>query len=731
MIRRAGGRRRPIADDDESTRVPVASHRGWRAPAQRNRLIGAAVLALLVVLTWTGAPWTGRQQAAWFDAHQALRPRDPGPSAVVVVAIDQPSLAELGQWPWPRTLLARLVDLVGSARPAAIGIAILMPEADAQSPEQIAIHTRIADPALADALRRLPSNDAQLARAIARAPVVLAAAGTPEPTQMPLRVAPVLVRAVRDDDDALLPPDPAVPRYAGALTSIDLLDRQAHGWGLLSVAASRGIIRRVPLVAGIGRTLIPALAVEMLRVAQHAPAVDVAVSGTAVRRVGAGAIEVATERDASVRVYFAPHDGRRFVSAAEVLKGRVDPQRFRGQFVLVGTTGIGLQEFEETPIGQRMSGAEIHAQLLDNLLDGKLLRRPRWASAAEAAAVAVLGALLLWVTPRWKPLNSALLLAGIIASALLLGFGAFAFRRWLLDAASPALGLLLLYGVLLVLTLGEVTRQRRVLQRQVHAQRLRGARLAGELQAAQQVQAATLPDAAAFAADPRIELHATLEPAREVGGDLYDFFMLDARRLFLLIGDVAGKGLTASIFMAVSKALYKSAMLRTPDADIGAIMAEANAEVSRDNPQALFVTVFAAILDLDSGVLSYCNAGHDNPWRLHPSHPGLERITDGDGPPLCTVAGFAYRGAQCRLLPGEVLCLMTDGVTDAQSRRGERFGQERVVDLLLELRQRDAGARELVETLRARVKAFAGDGEPADDLTVLALRWNVPGAAAC
>ena len=724
MIRRAGRRRPP--DDEEATRT----HRGRRTPAARNRLIGAAVLALLVVLTWTGTPWSERQQAAWFDAHQALRPRAPAASPVAVVAIDQPSIAELGQWPWPRTLLARLVDRIGSAAPAAIGIAILMPEPDAQSPEQIAKRTRVANPALADALRRLPSNDAVLARSIERAPVVLAAAGTPEPTHLPLRVAPVLVRAVRDDDDRLLPPDPAVPRYAGALTSIDELNRQAHGWGLLSVAASRGILRRVPLVAGIDRTLIPALAVEMLRVGQHAPAVDVAVSGKAVRRVGVGAIEVATERDSSVRVYFAPHDETRFVSAAGVLDDRFDPKRFEGRFVLIGTTGIGLQEVEETPIGERMTGTEIHAQLLDNLLDGNLLRRPRWASAAEAAAVALLGALLLWAAPRWKPVNSALLLAGAIALALVLDFGAFATRRWLIDAASPSLGLLVLYGVLLVLTLNEVTRQRRVLQRQVQAQRLRSARLEGELQAAQRVQAATLPSAGDFAADRRIELHAALEPAREVGGDLYDFFMLDARRLFVLIGDVAGKGLSASIFMAVSKALYKSAMLRMPDAEIGAIMAEANAEISRDNPQLLFVTVFAAILDLDRGIMSYCNAGHDNPWRLHPSYPGLVRITDGDGPPLGALAGFAYRGAQCQLLPGELLCLTTDGVTDAQSRQGERFGQERVAALLLELQQRSAGAREAVETLRARVEAFAGKGEPADDLTVLALRWNGPGAVA-
>ena len=146
-------------------------------------------------------------------------------------------------------------------------------------------------------------------------------------------------------------------------------------------------------------------------------------------------------------------------------------------------------------------------------------------------------------------------------------------------------------------------------------------------------------------------------PAREVGGDLYDFFRLDERRLFFLVGDVAGKGLSASIFMAVSKALYKSATLRAPDADIGALMSAANAEVSRDNPEMLFVTAFAGILDLDTGELDYCNAGHENPYLIHPADATVRRIEDGDGPPLCAMSDFDYRGARYAMRPGELLCV--------------------------------------------------------------------------
>ena len=605
--------------------------------------------------------------------------------------------------------------VIQRAEPAAIGVNILMPEPDALSPERLLAQSQLEDRTLAAALRALPTHDAQLARALSQAPAVLVVAGTSEPTPHMLRAAPVTVQG----GDM-----PVLPQYPGALSSIDELDQSARGWGLVSTDSARGVIRRMPTVASIGGTLVPSLALEMLRVAQGAPSLRLSVSARGVDSVAAGRLNVPTERDGSVRLYFSPHLQQRFVSAVDVLDGRVHETELRGQLVLIGLTGVALQEYQNTPIGERMSGSEIHAQMLENLIEGTLLRRPAWASALEAGGLLLLGGLLLWAVPRSRGAAAGLLLLACVALPMLLAFAAFRWQLLLFDALTPALCLLLFFGVLLALTLAEATQQGRALQRLVQAQREDSARIAGELQAAQQVQTAALPRPELLQGDARIELHATLQPAREVGGDLYDFFMLDERRLFLLVGDVAGKGLSASIFMAVSKSLYKSVMLRAPEADIGATMVAANAEVSRDNPGGLFVTAFAAILDLDSGELRYCNAGHDNPYRLHPGDADALRITDGDGPPLCAVPDFDYRGATTQLRPGEMLCLMTDGVGDAQTPSGELFGTERVRRRLLQLS--GASARELVESLHAEVMAFAGGAEPADDLTILALRWNGP-----
>jgi adenylate cyclase len=701
-----------------------AARRAAAGQLRRFSLLGAGLVLTLAVLTWAEPPWAERLQSAWFDAFQVLAPRQVALLPVTVVAIDQRSLADLGQWPWPRTRLAQLVRTIHTAGPAAIGLNILMPEPDALSPERLLAEAAVKDPSVDAALRNLTTHDSELAGALALAPSVLVVAGTQEATGMALRAAPVTVHATRGGTGEGLD----LVQYASALTSIDELNRQATGWGLMTVDTTRGIVRRIPLVASVQGTLVPTLAVEMLRVAYGAPSVGLTTAGRSVRSLTVGSTRVRTEPDGAARVYFSRHRADRFVSAVDVLQGRVEPALLHRQLVLIGPTAYGLQEFLDTPIGERMSGSEIQAQLLENLLDNTLLRRPSWAPRAEALLVLLLGAFLVWAVPRLTAVHVALVLNACVLLLAVSAFVLYRSRHLLLDAATPGVYLFFLFSVLLILALAESTRQRKSLEGVVQTQREKSARISGELQAAQRIQTSSLPRPELLGEERRADLWAAMTPAREVGGDLYDFFPLDENRLFLLIGDVSGKGLSASIFMAVSKALYKGLMIREHDADIGEIMKAANAEVSRDNAEMLFVTVFAAILDLRSGELSYCNAGHDNPWRLRPGAAGPERIVDGDGPPLCVVADYAYRSASCRLVPGEVLCLFTDGVTEAQDAAGNLYGQDRAERVLVEAFAGGASVRELLLAVQSDVLAFADGTEPNDDMTILTLRWN--GAAA-
>jgi serine phosphatase RsbU (regulator of sigma subunit) len=425
----------------------------------------------------------------------------------------------------------------------------------------------------------------------------------------------------------------------------------------------------------------------------------------------------ATEPDGGVRPYFSRRNADRAVSAIDVLQEKVSGDRLKRSFVLIGATALALGDNVFTPVGEKIPGVELHAQLLENMSDGTFLARPAWAPYVEAGVLLLLGGLVIAAMPRLS-LRYALPIALSFALILpLVAYGLFRTHRLLFDAATPAVALVLLVGAMLALGLADATRNRKALQEVLQRQREESARVAGEMQAAQRIQLDTLPRPESVQ-DSRVELAAAMEPALEVGGDLYDFYRLDGRRLFVLLGDVSGKGLPASIFMAVSKALCKSTVLRGAVSDVGKLVAEANAEVSRDNPAALFVTAFAAILDLETGELRYCNAGQENPW-LVKADGAIERLVDGGGPPLCAVDGYEYPAASAALGRGDLICVVSDGITEASDTRGGLYGTGRVEAALANARS----AREAVDAIRTSVKAFAGGAVQADDMTVLAVRW--------
>jgi serine phosphatase RsbU (regulator of sigma subunit)/CHASE2 domain-containing sensor protein len=687
----------------------------------RLRAIGAVILIVLAAAIALDLPRMLPLQDAFFDAMQRRSPRTPETTPVTIVEIDERSLAELGHWPWPRTVLAQLVHTINAYSPAVIGIDIVMSDPDPFSPERTLAHV---DADLLERIASLPSNDAELATAFRVAPVVVVLAGDPGASNQPMRVPPMLVRDANgraEDAQAALA---NLMTFSGALSTLATLNDAASGWGLISVIDTQGMIRRVPLIANVNGTPAPSFALEMWRVALRAPAVRVMTSNGVLRSVSVGDRTFATEPDGNVRINFARRNVDRSVSAVDVLNGSVSPERLKRSFVMIGVTAIALGDNVWTPV-ERMPGVELHAQLIENMNEQLFLVRPEWAPFIEAAALFVVGALLVFFTPRW-PVRYATLVALLCALAFLpLAYLAFRSHRLLFDAATPAVTLLALFGAMLALTLADATRNRKALQEVLQRQREESARVAGEMQAAQRIQLDTLPRADSVN-DRRVELAAFMEPALEVGGDLYDFYILDGRRLFFMLGDVSGKGLPASIFMAVSKALCKSTMLRDHEGDLGRLLMQMNAEVSRDNPASLFITVFAGLLDLASGELRYCNAGHENPWRVDASDGRVMRLAEGGGPPLCAVDGFTYDAARCTLQPGDVLCVVSDGVTEAETSQGrDLFGVARVEKALAGVRS----AREALEAIRSHVRTFARGVAHSDDMTILALRWNGPSGA--
>jgi phosphoserine phosphatase RsbU/P len=256
------------------------------------------------------------------------------------------------------------------------------------------------------------------------------------------------------------------------------------------------------------------------------------------------------------------------------------------------------------------------------------------------------------------------------------------------------------------------SRLRATLDRQTALEQLRK-----ELRLAREIQASMLPPPGSlFPEHPELECAAAMEPAAEVAGDFYDAFFLDERRLFFAVGDVAGKGIAAAVFMARSLALLRAEALRRRP--LHELLGRVNEVLSLGNEQATFVALTCCVLDTTSGILRVANGGGGAPFLR--DERGWQRLRMPRGIVLGAFPGFAFETARSRLAPGETLLLFSDGVTEARSPAGELFGTNRLRTVLAAHEAGNAAA--LVTGVREAVAEFVGSGPPADDLTLFALR---------
>jgi adenylate cyclase len=673
------------------------------------RLAAASLLAFFGALILVPPAPVDALRETLFDAYQRLFPRERQSAPAMIVEIDERTLAERGQWPWPRTQLAELVTRIAAAQPAAIGLDMLLSEPDRFSPHALAGLMPELPESASRQLRALPSNDARLAAALRDRNVVMAIAGLEAPD--PRRLAPPAAAPVR----WIAGQQAELRRFAGWLGSLDELDRAAAGRGLISSDVTGRIVRRMPLLADVAGTVTPVLGLEMWRVATGTPTFSVAERRGGLLEIAVGDIRIPAQGNGTIWLRYSRHDPARFVSAAEVFAGKVDPELLRSKLVLVGVTGLGLLDLQATPLGERVPGVEIHAQLIEQVFDAAFVVRPTWAPWLEAALLIAAVLLLMWIVPARRVPASTAALCAVLVVLLAAGIGAF-HGGVLLDIAWPVLGVLFAFSVLLAATLAEADRQRRALREQA-------ARAAGELAAAYRIQMGLLPDLAALTrAVPSLQIAALLEPARTVGGDFFDCLQLDSSRVFLVLADVSGKGMPAAVFMALSKATIKAAVAR--GGDLGAAMTRAAAEISRENPEQLFVTAFAAILDTRTGMLECCNAGHEPPYVLT-AQGSLERLPNAGGPPLCTLDEFDYATAYRELAPGDCLFVLSDGVTEAMNERLALYGSHQL-ELALKFVPRGAPPAEAIGKVREDVRRFVGEAVASDDITLLAVRWRGP-----
>ncbi|HWT29908.1 MAG TPA: adenylate/guanylate cyclase domain-containing protein [Propylenella sp.] len=446
--------------------TPRRAGTGARRRAAYVWSFGLASLFTLISIASVNQTALDRLTALVFDSYQVLKPRQEAGAPVAIVDIDEESIRSLGQWPWPRPVVARMVDRLGDLGAATIAFDIVFSEPDRTSLRQAAADLQKAGAQVILPVGQIPDNDAVLAEAFARNSVTAGFVVSSEASgELPDPKAGFAF-AGRD-------PQTFLASFSGGLGNLPTLSQAAQGLGFFSFPPSRdGVVRAIPLVARAAGKLVPSLSVEALRVAQGAGSFVVKGTGAsgeadtgapAMVALKVGAFEVPTGPGGEFWVYYSGIPSVPVVSAAALLD---DAQRapleeaIAGRIVLVGTSAVGLRDLVATPLVASTAGVNIHAEVIDQVIGGVFLTRPDWAKGAEIAAAVLLGLLMTVFANRCGAMLTSAVAMTLTAAALAASWFAFTSGQLLLDPILPAAAVAVVFAVTTPLRLLLTDRER-------------------------------------------------------------------------------------------------------------------------------------------------------------------------------------------------------------------------------------------------------------------------------
>ncbi|CAN4267807.1 COG4252 Predicted transmembrane sensor domain [Methylophilaceae bacterium] len=377
-----------------------------------------------------------------FDQYQRWQPRVYNPSPVKIIDIDEESLAKIGQWPWSRTQVANLISGLESAGVHAIALDMIFSEPDRTSPKAVSKSWKLPADVYQE-ISKLPDHDEMLAKVLSQSPSVASFTLERSPSANP---SPKRRYSVINMGESGLP---YLSSFSGSVKSIDLLESSVAGNGAVNYIPDHdGVIRRVPLILGLGDQIYPSLVAETLRVAQKAhnyiiktsPIKDAGIEGVMI-----GRLKIPTTPDGQLWLHFTEANQDRYIPAWKILKHDFNSKALEGNIVIIGTSAKGLLDQRHNPLGVIMPGVEAHAQALEQILNQTYLERPSWTLWLELLIVLVGGLLIGILALRTRILFSASLTICIIVAINVGAWIAFSRNHLLLDGFTPSLILFLTF----------------------------------------------------------------------------------------------------------------------------------------------------------------------------------------------------------------------------------------------------------------------------------------------
>ena len=666
-----------------------------------NYFVFLILLTLLIFLKILNPAFIKSVSYLSFDLYQKLfvEKKD---SDVVIIDIDEQSLGKFGQFPWNRRVFAKILDQLNIHNPKAIGFDIFFTEKDKQSPEAIIKSYGLIPSDVAD-IQNLKSPDDIFSEKLKESKSIIAVLGSNVPSHSNYdRKAKARFLSKGGD------PKDFTYSYPHSIGSLEKLEKNVKGLGSISFLDQLdGIIRSLPLIVQFDKKIYPTMGLEMVRVGSKQKNIYVELNEVGIKRISARPYKVDSDPNGIIWIKYKRSNKDQFISASDVYDGKFQSDFFKDKYVLIGASAQGLFDLVKTPLGITIPGVEVHANVIENILDQSYLVRNPNTYIFELIFSIIIALLTFVLSQKIKPKYSLSIFFGNILAIIIIGFSIYKFRSELVDFSYPIFIVTLTFLTGLYFRFIEENKM-------ALANLQKEAKLLKERELAAGVQKSLFPDISKF----ENFIFAKNVPARDVSGDYFDVVRSTTEEYFFTLADVSGKGVKAGMYMAKASSIFRTLTnLKFP---LEKVVFGVNNELVEAKFKGMFVTAVFGKLNIKTGELVFINAGHESILTFD-ENKNYEYIKS-EMPPIGIVKYFTESMVKSNTinLKDKTFVVYTDGVTEGYMKNGEELGAEGVQKIINEMSQ--VTPKSIVEAIEKELNW--GAEKLRDDITCMAININ-------
>ena len=667
----------------------------------RNYLFFLVILLLLISLKILNPSFIKSVSYLSFDLYQKVF-AEKKESEVVIIDIDEKSLGKFGQFPWNRLVFAKILDQLNKSNPKAIGFDIFFTEKDRQSPEAI-IKSYNLIPSDIASIEKLKSPDDVFSEKLKENNSIIAVLGSNVPSHSNYdRKAKARFLSKGGD------PKQFTYSYPYSIGSLEKLENNVKGLGSISfLDQSDGIIRSLPLVVQFNKKIYPTMGLEMVRVGSKQKNIYVELSEVGIERISARPHKIQSDPNGIIWIKYKRSEKKQYISAQDVYDGKFQSDFFKDKYVLIGASAQGLFDLVKIPLGVTVPGVEVHANVIENILDQSYLIRNPNTYIFELLFSIIVAFVTFILSQKIKPKYSLSIFFGNILAIIIIGFSIYKFRSELVDISYPIFIVTVTFLTGLYFRFIEENKM-------ALANLQKEAKLLKERELAAGVQKSLFPDISKF----ENFIFAKNVPARDVSGDYFDVVRSTPEEYFFTLADVSGKGVKAGMYMAKASSIFRTLTnLKFP---LEKVVFGVNNELVEAKFKGMFVTAVFGKINIKTGELVFINAGHES-ILVFDQDKNYEYIKS-EMPPLGIIKYFTESMVKSSTMniKDKTLVVYTDGVTEGYIKSGEELGAkgvQKIVDSMSEVTPKN-----IVESIEKELNW--GAEKLRDDITCMAININ-------